>query len=165
MDMDNCIGKSNSIPWYLPEDLQYFKKLTEGHIIIMGRKTFDSLPNGPLKNRLHIVISRNTVNYDSPNVIVTDMIHIFDVINTTRDIPGYKNKKIFIIGGSEIYTLFIDYCAEIYITTVMLSNIQGTIYFNTHLLKDFTLVSTSPKHVSKNNIEYTHSVYVRANIT
>ena len=66
MDVDGCIGSNNTIPWSLPEDLKHFKELTENNIVIMGRKTFESLPNGPLKNRMNIVISShidNTYNY------------------------------------------------------------------------------------------------------
>ena len=57
VDTNGCIGKANSIPWHLPEDLKHFKELTLNQIVIMGRRTFESLPNGPLKNRLNIVIS------------------------------------------------------------------------------------------------------------
>ena len=57
----NVIGNNNTIPWYVPEDLLYFKNITKDNIIIMGRKTFDSLPNGPLKNRIHIVITNQTL--------------------------------------------------------------------------------------------------------
>jgi dihydrofolate reductase len=80
-DAEWCIGKSNIIPWHLPEDLKYFKELTLNQIVIMGRHTFESLPNGPLKHRLNIVISSQTeLNYNNTNVIVTNMNNVFNII-------------------------------------------------------------------------------------
>ena len=63
----NVIGFNNTIPWYIPEDLQNFKRLTNNHIIVMGRKTFESFPNGPLKNRIHVVITNQTEYSESNN--------------------------------------------------------------------------------------------------
>ena len=54
----NIIGNENTIPWYVPEDLQYFRKTTQNHVVIMGRKTYESFPNGPLPKRLNIVLTR-----------------------------------------------------------------------------------------------------------
>ena len=62
MSKNGVIGNNNKLPWYIPEDLVNFSELTKGHIIIMGRKTFESLPNGPLKNRLNVVLSRTIYN-------------------------------------------------------------------------------------------------------
>jgi len=164
MDMDGCIGKSNSIPWHIPEDLKYFKELTENSIVIMGRLTFESLPYGrPLKNRLNIVISTkldNTYNYS--NVIVTDMIDVFNVIEKYR----LKYPKVFIIGGAQIYDLFIKYCNKLHITHVYIKatktyDTEKLVYFNTSLLNDFTLINTSDILTSKNNLSYMFYTYIR----
>ena len=120
VNKDNIIGVNNKIPWYIPEDLIRFKKMTEDNIVVMGRKTYESLPdaNRPLKNRLNIVLTASPAKYSNgPNVIFTTMADIFAIIK-----QHYKNKKVFIIGGSEIYALFIDYCAVMHITQVYLSN-------------------------------------------
>ena len=69
---NNIIGKNNAIPWHIPEDLIRFKYLTMGNIIIMGRMTFESLPDGPLKDRLHIVLTRTPVVSSFANVIFID---------------------------------------------------------------------------------------------
>ena len=160
MDMDGCIGKANSIPWHLPEDLKHFKALTENSIVIMGRHTFESLPNGPLQNRLNIVISSQTVpvqqqlqNY--PNVIVTNMNDVFYFVDK------YKStySKVFIIGGSQIYDLFITYCSKIHITNVNICNNNGDIFFNTKLLHNFKVINTSDIMTSKKGITYTFTTY------
>jgi len=104
------IGRNNKLPWRLPNDLRRFKSLTKGHIVVMGRKTFDSLPNNKLPNRINIVITRNE-NKIVNDVIYTNMDNIFDILKN-------YDKKVFIIGGSEIYSLFFDMCKIIHITKV-----------------------------------------------
>jgi dihydrofolate reductase len=114
MSKNGVIGNNNKLPWYIPEDLVNFSELTKGHIIIMGRKTFESLPNGPLKNRLNVVLSRtiynNNNNFDE-NVLFTTM----DYLNTILKLHQKHNQKIFIIGGSEIYNIFIEDCNKLHI--------------------------------------------------
>ena len=157
MNMNGCIGSNNTIPWNLPEDLKHFKELTENNIVIMGRKTFESLPNGPLKNRLNIVISSKLDNtYSYPNVIVTDMIDVFNVIQKYK--PIYP--KVFIIGGSQIYKLFIKYCNKLHITYIIL-DITGDTYFDKSLLSDFNIVNSGDILTSKKNISYMFCNYER----
>ena len=94
---NNAIGKDNDLIWSLPNDLKRFKKLTSGHSIIMGRKTFDSFP-GLLPNRKHIVISRNKNISFSDEVTVVNNFE--DAIRETGD-----DENPFIIGGGQIYKL------------------------------------------------------------
>jgi len=159
-DAVGCIGKANTIPWHLPEDLKHFKELTLNQIVIMGRNTFESLPNGPLKNRLNIVISTQTdLSYNDKNVIVSNMNNIFYIIDTFNP---KANKTVFIIGGSQIYNLFIKYCSKIHITTLIDYYAHGDCYFNKSLLENFNIHSKSDVLVSKNNIKYVFCVYERA---
>ena len=107
---NNAIGKDNDLIWSLPNDLKRFKKLTSGHSIIMGRKTFDSFP-GLLPNRKHIVISRNK------NISFTDEVTVVnnfeDAIKETGD-----DENPFIIGGGQIYELAMDLGDKIELTRV-----------------------------------------------
>jgi dihydrofolate reductase len=158
MNMNGCIGSNNTIPWHLPEDLKHFKELTENNIVIMGRKTFESLPNGPLKNRLNIVISSHVdKTYNYPNVIVSNMIDVFDHIKKYRDIYS----KVFIIGGSQMYNLFIKYCNKLHITYIIRANIKGDTYFDKSLLNDFSIVNSGNILMSKNKITYMFCNYER----
>ena len=107
---NNAIGKDNDLIWSLPNDLKRFKKLTSGHCIIMGRKTFDSFP-GLLPNRKHIVISRNKNNFVPEEVIVVNNFE-----DAIRETDGDENP--FIIGGGEIYKLAMDISDKIELTRV-----------------------------------------------
>jgi dihydrofolate reductase len=162
VDTDGCIGKSNTIPWHLPEDLQHFKELTLNHIVIMGRNTFESLPNGPLKNRLNIVISSQPdFIYNNTNVIVTNTNNVFDIIDKNISLYTNINKKVFIIGGSQIYNMFINYCSKVHITSLIDYYAHGDRYFDKSLLDNFNIHSKSDILVSKNNIKYIFCIYER----
>lgn len=109
---NNAIGKDNSLLWHISEDLKRFKEITSGHKILMGRKTFESLP-GILPNRPHIVLTRdNNFTVDSDKVTV---IHSLDEV-----IKEYKNssEEVFVIGGGEIYNLLMPYANKLYLTKV-----------------------------------------------
>ena len=162
VDTNGCIGKANSIPWHLPEDLKHFKELTLNQIVIMGRRTFESLPNGPLKNRLNIVISSQPdFIYNNTNVIITNMNNVFDVIDKNISLYTNINRKVFIIGGSQIYNLFINYCSKVHITSLIDYHAHGDRYFDKSLLDNFNIHSKSDILVSKNNIKYIFCIYER----
>ena len=107
---NNAIGKNNNLIWNLPDDLKRFKRLTSGHCIIMGRKTFDSFP-GLLPNRKHIVISKKSKSYFPEEVIVVNNFE--DAIKATNE-----DKNPFIIGGGQIYNLAMKYSNTIELTRV-----------------------------------------------
>lgn len=98
------------MPWHLPNDLKHFKSITQGHTVIMGRKTFESLPNGALPNRRNIVISSNT-KLSIPNVEIVSSID--KALELTQN-----EKEVFIIGGGNIYTQTINIADKLYITIV-----------------------------------------------
>ena len=106
----NAIGKDNDLIWHLSDDLKRFKSLTNGHHIIMGRKTFESFPK-PLPNRTHIVITRQD-DYKAPDGVI--------VVNTMDDAldAARKDKQPFIIGGGEIYKQAMSFVDRIEITRV-----------------------------------------------
>jgi dihydrofolate reductase len=113
MNHNGLIGIDNKIPWYIPEDLTHFSKITKDSIIIMGRKTYDSLPTGPLRNRINIVLSREPRVTMDRNLIFTNSDSIFSIL---KHYP--PDMKVFVIGGSDIYKLFFHMCNKLYITTV-----------------------------------------------
>ena len=107
---NNAIGKNNDLIWSLPNDLKRFKKLTSGHCIIMGRKTFDSFP-GLLPNRKHIVISKKTDSYFPDEVIVVNNFE--DAVKATNE-----DENPYVIGGGQIYNLAMKYADKIELTRV-----------------------------------------------
>lgn len=109
-DINNGIGKNNDLMWHLSEDLKRFKAITSGHTIIMGRKTWDSLPKKPLPNRKHIVISSN-LEVDNEDVLV--------VSNPENVIKFLNNQnENFVIGGGQIYKAFLPFATKIELTKV-----------------------------------------------
>lgn len=106
---NNALGKDGDLVWHLPDDFKRFKKLTTGHHIIMGRKTFESFPK-PLPNRTHIVITRDK-NYNKPGCIIVHNIE--DALKIAESDP-----QPFIIGGGEIYKLALDHTDKIELTRV-----------------------------------------------
>lgn len=106
---NGVIGKDNHLPWHLSEDMKHFRALTTGNVVIMGRKTFDSIGK-PLPNRRNIVLSRSVEKIEGCEIFS-------DVENLLTD-PTLKQKKIFIMGGGEIYRLFLPLAKKIYLTKV-----------------------------------------------
>jgi dihydrofolate reductase len=166
-DINGVIGNNNTIPWYVPEDLTYFRKITTYGIVIMGRKTFESLPNGYLKNRINIVITNNYKNYNNIDntLIFTDFDNVF---TTIENIQKETNKKVFIIGGSMIYRIFFKYCNIIHRTVIYNTNVS-TVYnpddnimfpYSIHNFVDYKNIYESDILCSKNNnIQYQHFTY------
>ena len=108
-DLNGGIGKNGKLPWHIPEDLDNFKKITQGSTIIMGRKTWDSLPFKPLPKRRNIVIS-------SKHISQSEHYQSIDLCIKQLNKDGLK--KVFIIGGAKIYKEFIQKADELHITSI-----------------------------------------------
>lgn len=108
---NDMIGRDNKLLWHISEDLKRFKKITEGSTIIMGRKTFESLPK-VLPNRVHIVLTKDK-NYKVHDERVK-VVYSIDSLNSF--IEG--DEEAFVIGGGEIYSLFMPYINKIYLTRI-----------------------------------------------
>jgi dihydrofolate reductase len=112
--------------FYIPEDLKRFYELTNNNIVVMGRKTFDTLKK-PLKNRINIVITKNTNYQNSNNLFYCKLEDLDNILNKLEDFDNKLdiiNKKIFVIGGYEIYNTLINKCNKLYLTIVY-SKING----------------------------------------
>ena len=118
---NNVIGKDNKLIWHLSDDLKRFKKLTTGHTIIMGRKTFDSLGR-VLPNRKHIVFTQN------PDFKVND--ENVEVVHSMLQIQEYieNDEEAFVIGGAVIYNLLMPYVKKMYITEID-KEFDGDVFF------------------------------------
>lgn len=114
-DINGGIGNNNKLLFHIKEDLRRFKELTTGHTIIMGRKTFDSLPNGALPNRYNIVLTTsNRINTLNPTQSLIFKNNIEELIEQYKD----SEQEVFVIGGGFIYQQFLPYCNKIYLTRV-----------------------------------------------
>ena len=115
------IGYNGNLLEHIPEDLKYFKQLTTGNTVIMGRKTWDSLPNKPLPNRTNIVITNNT-NMEG-------QAEFMDLTDTMLYFIYNKNDDIFIIGGGKIYEELLPMCDRVYVTKIFKDHDQVDTYF------------------------------------
>ena len=121
MSLNRVIGKDGKLPWHLPEDLQWFKKKTLGHTIIMGRKTFESIGR-VLPDRKNIIVSRRS-NYRVQGA------EVFHSIEDTLDKLRSRNEnEVFIIGGEEIFRKALAYTDRIYLTLINREFIGDTIF-------------------------------------
>ena len=117
---NNVIGKENSLPWNIPEDLKRFKQMTSGHTILMGRKTFDSIGR-PLPNRQNIVMTKDE-NFEQEGIkVINDFDEALELIKES-------NEDIFVIGGSKIYELFEPVANSLAITRI-LKDFEGDAFF------------------------------------
>jgi dihydrofolate reductase len=162
MSENYVIGHNHQMPWHIPEDLKFFKRMTLNSIIVMGRKTFDSFPNGPLPNRVHVVITKTPDLYaDKENVTYCtyeDATRAIDHYRTTRN-------RVFIIGGAEIYKLFFNSCTALHITLIDESFVGDTYFPYTldELLEcGFSKCNVSDMITSAlHNINFQHYTFIR----
>jgi dihydrofolate reductase len=117
MSLNRVIGAGNKIPWHLPEDFKWFKQLTTGNVIVMGRKTFESIGK-PLPNRETIVLSRSQFSF--PGVRTISDLSQIDLVAETRE--------IFICGGAQVYAQALPLCSDLYLTLVK-REVAGDTFF------------------------------------
>ena len=147
VDKNNLIGRDNKLPWHLPADLSYFKKMTLDKTLIMGRKTFFSL-NNPLSNRRHIIISRQKLNTKKYSGMVTIVHSINAALRLCEQ--KYPKEEIMVIGGANIFKQFIHYCDRIYMTKIR-HEFQGDSYFPKIDKKKWRLVKKDCYQEDKDN--------------
>ncbi|AKS38337.1 dihydrofolate reductase [Anoxybacillus gonensis] len=110
MDRNRVIGWNNTLPWHLPADLAYFKHVTMGHPIVMGRKTFESIGR-PLPGRINIVLTRHNTFSANSNVQV---IHSIDDIEQVEQQYGH----VFVIGGAQVFEQAMPFADQLYVTHI-----------------------------------------------
>ena len=143
------IGKNNELLISIPEDMKFFRTLTKNSIIIMGRKTLESFPNGkPLKNRENVVLTKSNIKED---------VTIFDSI---EDVLNYvKNKEnVFVVGGGSIYKQLLPYCEKAYVTKIKKDFNADTFFPNLDELIDWEMIESSDIKEWE-NIQYQFTIY------
>jgi dihydrofolate reductase len=117
MSLNRVIGDGNRIPWHLPEDFKWFKQMTTGQVIVMGRRTFESIGK-PLPNRETVVLTRT--GFAHPGV---RSIARLNEIN-----PALEPREVFICGGAQIYSQALPLCSDLYLTRVK-REVSGDAFF------------------------------------
>ena len=148
------LGKDNKLLWNLPADMKRFKEITSGHVIIMGRKTFESIGK-VLPNRKHIIFSQNRdLKYDDENVeVVHSMLEIKEYID--------NDEENFVIGGAMIYNLLMPHVTKMYVTQVN-KDFEGDAFFP-KINEDIWEVVEEEKGLrdEESKLEFEYITYVR----
>lgn len=154
MDENRLIGNDNDLPWHLPDDLAYFKKVTTGHTIVMGRKTFESIGR-PLPNRRNIVVtSRDESSF--PGCIIADSAE-----EVLKLIPA--DEECFVIGGAQLYSALFPYADRLYMTKIH-HVFEGDRFFPEFNEAEWELTSRKQGvKDEKNPYDYEYLVYEKKN--
>jgi len=141
MSENRVIGRNNALPWHLPADMKFFKTITMGHTVIMGRKTFDTMGK-PLPGRRNIVVTRDP-SWRSDGVEVA--AGLASAIELTEG-----ETEVFIAGGGEIFRQALDHAGRIYLTVVH-TEVTGDAYFPAIDPSEWTLVSEKTHSADERN--------------
>ncbi|KHE71651.1 dihydrofolate reductase [Halobacillus sp. BBL2006] len=154
MDKNRLIGKDNDLPWHIPNDFKFFKDMTWGKTIIMGRKTFESFGK-PLPEREHIVITSNR-DYNRQGCKVVHSIE--DILQLEKDQPDHE---WFVIGGSVLFEKMLPYADRMYLTYID-HEFEGDTHFPQYDESEWKLISeTQGKKDEKNPYDYYFRTYDR----
>lgn len=161
VDSNYGIGSKNELLIHIPEDLKMFKEITINHPVIMGKKTYESLPKKPLPNRTNIVIThtKNHPHFKESKVIYSNMEDIKTWLSDERVID--VNDGIYVIGGGMIYKELLPFCERIYITKILHSfdNVD-TFFPNIDNMSEWKMTSAS-EIKEYNGIQYQFCIYDR----
>ncbi len=147
---NNVIGRNNELPWHISEDLRYFKKTTMGKMILMGRKTYESIGR-PLPGRINVVLTRDP-EWRADGV---KTIHSLEDARCLQD----AGDELFVIGGEQVYREVLDRADTIYLTRVKAS-VKGDAFFPSISERDWKLVSSRPG-LEPADYEYEFQVFER----
>ncbi len=149
---NNIIGKDNDIPWYLPADLQYFKKTTLGHTVIMGRNCYTSIGR-PLPKRTNIIITRDPFFISSNCLIARSIPEALSLAHSEGE------SEVFIIGGGQIYEQSTELWDKLYLTEVDLK-VDGDVFFPEVDFKKWKMTSVEAyEKDDKNEYNYTFKIF------
>lgn len=150
-DENGVIGKEGGLPWSLPNDMKFFKEVTLTGNVLMGRKTLESIPNPPLKNRINVVLTRNT-EFEKKDIIV------LNTKDEVLELAKTMDKPLHIIGGADIFNMFVNDVDRLY-RTLIHETFEGDVYMPSIDYSLFDLVETVEGHVDEKNI-YAHTFQI-----
>lgn len=156
-DLNGGLGLNGNLLFHIPEDLKRFRKMTSDKIVVMGRKTLESLPGAkPLPNRTNVVLSRGNIKIENAEVInsVGEFLKKYDAQN---------NPDIFVIGGAQIYRALMPYCKYAYITRVEETRPSDAYIKDFDNLENFVLAERSPTYEYE-GLKYAYYTYENTDI-
>lgn len=151
---NGAIGKDNDLLWHLGDDLKHFKQLTMGHPVVMGRKTWESLPKRPLPGRRNVVMTNNHEYVADGATVVHSINGLFKAMEDVDD-------EVFVMGGAAVYSILMPFCSKIYVTQVYRA-FEADVFFPTIDMSEFTLVQQGERMTDeKSGLEYAYLEYDR----
>ena len=157
-DLNWGIGCGGRLLVRVPEDMKFFVKMTTGKIVVMGRETLESLPGKqPLKDRINIVLSRNSHFDDKRFIVCRSLEELFE------ELKKYQPEDIFIIGGESVYRQLLPYCSEVYVTRFEKEFEADRHFPDLDELEGWKLASESERHVH-NDMGFRYLKYINTNI-
>ncbi|MDD3360145.1 MAG: dihydrofolate reductase [Hespellia sp.] len=155
VDANWGIGKNNKLLVSIPSDMKFFREATGGKVVVMGRKTLESFPNGlPLKNRTNIVMTRD-LSYKADGAV---LVHTVEEMR--EELKKYKEEDIFVIGGESIYRQMLPYCTTAYITKIDHEFDADTFFPNLDEMEDWKMVYESEEQTCF-DLEFAFTTYKR----
>lgn len=152
------IGLNNQLLISIPADMRFFRKKTVGQVVIMGRKTLESMPNGkPLADRINIVMSRD------PNLLVPGAAVVSSAAEAVAEAARFKDRKVYVIGGGQVYRELLPYCDTAYVTRIDYAYQADTYFPNLDEDPAWELERESEEQTYF-DVEYTFRKYVRKTI-
>ena len=149
-DFNYGIGYKNELLYRIKKDLKRFRQLTENQIVLMGRRTFESLP-APLPHRMNVVLTRNE-NYKAPRGVVVETS--FDRIINHYLTTGEQDKDLWVIGGAEVYKLFLPYASDVYLTMILKESEKVDTYFPFESLDGYSMVAMEKHYCEEYECDY-----------
>ena len=155
VDANWAIGNKNRLLTSIPADMKFFREKTMGHVVVMGRKTLESFPNGlPLKNRVNIVLTANR------SYKVKDAIIVHTKEELLEEFKKYDSNELYVIGGGSIYEMLIPYCDTAYITKIDHAYAADTYFPNLDQMDDWEMTEVSEEQTCF-DLEYVFAKYER----
>lgn len=157
-DLNWAIGCNGDLLQRIPDDIKYFREMTLGKVVIMGRKTYESLPSrAPLKDRINIVLTTNNCFQDDRFIVCCSLDELFETLK------NYSPEDIFIIGGQAVYTQLLPYCTEVYVTKIDKAYKADKYFPNLDEHKDWKceLIGEANSH---NDVEFRFCKYINKEI-
>ena len=155
VDANWAIGNKNRLLTSIPADMKFFREKTMGHVVVMGRKTLESFPNGlPLKNRVNIVLTANR------SYKVKDAIIVHTKEELLEELKKYDSNELYVIGGGSIYEMLIPYCDTAYITKIDHAYAADTYFPNLDQMDDWEMTEVSEEQ-NCFDLEYVFAKYER----
>ena len=149
------IGYQNKLLVSIPSDMRFFREMTEGKVIVMGRKTLESFPNGlPLKKRINIVLTHDRSYQVKEAVIVHDKEELLE------ELKKYREDDVFVVGGGSVYELLLPYCDTAYVTRIDMAYQADTFFPDLDQDPEWELTEESDEQTCF-DIEFTFTVYRR----